>query len=330
MKRNNKSGSFTNNNLVSIIIPCYNAEKNLAETLNSIDNQTYRNIEVICVNDGSEDNTYKILKDWSNKTKLKNIIINQKNFGVSYSRNVGIEKASGKYIMFLDSDDLYSKYLVAILIDEIVSNNKDTAYCLFDRNIKDINANLNVNIVHQSQDDTMKNLLYNMSKISFACFIYKSDLLKYHNIRFDEDTKYMEDREFIWKYLCWCTNISFINCALYFYRINKNSATNKVATWERTKSLETVNRIEKYLLDSNCNFYNELKSYLYSRVVWTLTKNFAIGKNKELYNKFIHEYNVKKHMKKMLKDKQKSVKIGSILYLINPNVFYFILSKYNK
>ncbi len=317
--------------MVSIIVPCYNAEEYLIETLNSIENQTYKNIEIICINDGSIDNTKQILEKWHNETKTKNIIINQENHGVSYSRNVGIEKSNGTYIMFLDSDDLFRKELISILINEVEKKNKDTAYCKLKRNKKDFyNYDKKIDIIDQNQTEAMENLLYKMPEISFGCYIYKRDTLNKHNIRFDENLKYFEDREFNWKYLCWCKNISCINNILYYYRINMKSATKKTPTWNKTDSLKAVKKIEEYLEKNNCIFYNELRSYLYSRVIWAVAKTFAVGRQKELYDRFIHEYKIRNHMKRMLKDKQKSVVIGSLLYLINPNLFYFVLSKVNK
>lgn len=89
---------------ISIIIPCYNVEKYLPKCLDSIVNQTYKNLEIICINDGSTDNSLKILDGYKEKDD-RIIVINQKNRGLSETRNAGIKKASGKYIMFVDSDD---------------------------------------------------------------------------------------------------------------------------------------------------------------------------------------------------------------------------------
>ena len=90
--------------LISIIVPVYNVEKYLAECLDSLINQTYQYIEIICVNDGSVDNSKSILEEYASKDyRIK--IINQNNQGLSAARNPGMREASGKYIMFVDSDD---------------------------------------------------------------------------------------------------------------------------------------------------------------------------------------------------------------------------------
>ncbi len=100
-----KSKGIINSAKVSVVIPVYNTEKYLDECLNSVENQTLKEIEIICVNDGSTDNSLSVLeKHRSKDRRIK--IVNQKNAGVSAARNAGIKKASGEYIAFLDSDDI--------------------------------------------------------------------------------------------------------------------------------------------------------------------------------------------------------------------------------
>ena len=90
---------------ISIIVPIYNCEKYLKRCLESIINQTYNNLEIILLNDGSSDNSLKIIKEYKKKDN-RIIVIDKKNTGVSDTRNIGIQKASGKYICFCDSDDV--------------------------------------------------------------------------------------------------------------------------------------------------------------------------------------------------------------------------------
>ena len=90
---------------VSIIIPVYNAEKYLKRCLDSVLSQTLKDIEIICVNDGSTDNSIQILKEYGSKIK----VINQENQGLSVARNTGLKEAKGEFVAFLDSDDYYNK-----------------------------------------------------------------------------------------------------------------------------------------------------------------------------------------------------------------------------
>lgn len=109
---------------ISIIIPCYNVEKYLPKCLDSIVNQTYKNLEIICINDGSTDNTLDLL----NKYKLNDsriVVIDQENSGVSAARNNGLNYVTGDYIMFVDSDDWIDLYTCEIALNKALSNDYD-------------------------------------------------------------------------------------------------------------------------------------------------------------------------------------------------------------
>ena len=114
---------------ISIIIPVWNAEEFLVETINSVLNQTYKNIEIICINDGSSDNSLKVLKEIQKNYKDKIIVIDQENQGGSAARNVGLDKATGDYIAFLDNDDLYHPQYLEILYYKLKENNCDVSIC---------------------------------------------------------------------------------------------------------------------------------------------------------------------------------------------------------
>jgi len=119
-----------NNKIVSVIVPVYNGEKYIVETIKSILNQSYENIEIIICDNNSTDNTLTLLKKFK---KEKNIqIVNCKKKGVSHARNMAIEKAKGDYIAFLDSDDLWYKNKIKKQIEFMENNNVDLCYCKYD------------------------------------------------------------------------------------------------------------------------------------------------------------------------------------------------------
>ena len=112
---------------ISVIVPCYNVERFIKKCLESLVNQTYKNLEIICIDDCSTDNTLKILKEY--EKKYSNIVIyrNEKNSGLSFTRNAGLEKASGDYIGFIDSDDYVDKSFYKKLMSSIIKNNSEVA-----------------------------------------------------------------------------------------------------------------------------------------------------------------------------------------------------------
>ena len=164
-----------------------------------------------------------------------------------------------------------------------------------------------------------------MGSYGFVCYMYKKQLIEKINLKFDESTKYGEDREFNWKYLCHCRNAAWIDLPLYGYRINNDSATKSKASWRKTDLLVAVKRIEKYLVDRGCPFSEEFNSYMYARAMWAVAKTFAISKDLTLYNKLSKAYDVRKCMKRLLKDRNKLVAISSLFYLLSPAMYYRII-----
>ena len=117
--------------LISIVIPCYNCAKTVSRTLDSILYQTYKNLEIILVNDGSKDNTQNVLETYAkNDARIK--IVNQTNHGVAYARNNGIKNATGKFMMFLDSDDNYTTPVaIEKMMETLKKENADMTVCRF-------------------------------------------------------------------------------------------------------------------------------------------------------------------------------------------------------
>ena len=196
---------------LSIIIPVYNGEKYIGPCLSSILDNDYFDYELIIINDGSTDNSKKIIENIAdNRIKL----FNNRNYGVSYSRNYGIEKASGKYIMFVDADDFldtqwHSKVLCQLKNDDI--------YIFSNKNVSDNKKILSRQIVGVNGDGIM--IAAPFSKI------YKKSLLQEKNIRFNEKIINGEDMLFNLKSIKECNTLKIINLSFYKYRINFGSAT---------------------------------------------------------------------------------------------------------
>lgn len=212
---------------VSVIIPVYNIEKYLSRCLDSIVSQTYQNLEIICVNDGSTDNSLNILEQYQ---KLDNrvIIITTENFGQGAARNKGIEVATGKYIMFSDSDDFMSSNMVEVLVDSIKQSGSEVVASDFYTNNAHIelqnqkyflykqfpNINQNTKFVNIDVNDIM-NYLY----VTVTCWgkIFTADFLKNNNILFppnniNDDVIFWAD---VYSHL---KSLAYTPQALYFYR----------------------------------------------------------------------------------------------------------------
>jgi len=216
------------NNLISIIVPCYNQGQFLDETLLSVFNQTYANWECIIVNDGSKDNTKEIAENWIKKDSRYKYF-DKENGGLSSARNLGLENVKGDFIQFLDSDDCIEKTKFEKSLNELKSSkNTDVKvvvsnFRMFTDNINNTSepyCNLNAEVL------SFENLLYNWDEsftIPIHCALFDSSL--FNKFRFPEHLKSKED------WVMWvslfhnnCKGI-FINETLAFYRINSASMT---------------------------------------------------------------------------------------------------------
>ena len=143
---------------VSIIVPIYNGEKYIKRCLNSLIKQTYKNLEIICVNDGSKDNTMDILNKLQKKDK-RIVIIDKENTGVSDTRNTAIKKSTGKYVCFCDIDDIYELNYVEKMLNYIKAKKVDAVRCNF--KVIDINDN----IIDKGNLDSLNDLKLNKDSI---------------------------------------------------------------------------------------------------------------------------------------------------------------------
>lgn len=211
--------------LVSIIVPMYNVEKYIEKCITSLIEQTYKNCEIIIVNDGSEDKS----KEIAEKIAIQNNnikIINQKNSGVSVARNTGIENANGDYIIFVDADDYLAEDFVEYMVKLIKTNNSEFAYSISNFKKENEEKTRNEFIKEISNEESVGLLL--SPDVTVGCWnkIYKKDMLTKNNIFFKTDLFYGEGLFFIISVSKYAKNITIGNKKVYYYRRNnENSAT---------------------------------------------------------------------------------------------------------
>lgn len=266
---------------VSVIIPIYNGGNEIARCLNSLIQQTLRDIEIICLNDGSKDDTLMILKKYADNDK-RIIIIDKENTGVSDTRNIGIKKASGKYICFGDHDDYFEKDYLEIMYNTIKKQNVDIVRCNY------IMLDSNQEIVLKGKFNGICNILLTDKRIkneiipmclggSIPCYtplliIDKSKL----KVEFPTDVGMMEDFVFYIELLATINSMYVIEDELYNYCINDKGASNNVDNYERNiLNILKVNKIirkilkenkletEKNINNLNLNHLNSIADYIF-------------------------------------------------------------------
>lgn len=223
--------------LVSMIIPLYNSADYVAECIISCLNQTYKNIEILVVDDGSTDNSLDVARDIAKRDKRVRVF-HKKNGGVSSARNLGIEKSTGDYLCFIDADD----YLENDFIEKMASCmiERDADFCFSDRVWISDNAPSELHSIIISPSEAERQLLG--TKINVGCWnkIYSRNCIE--EIRFDEKLFYGEGLKFIVLVAHSAKRIAICNCASYHYRrVNPESATTKF-------SLDKMNNGDKSLL----------------------------------------------------------------------------------
>ena len=268
---------------ISIIVPVYNAEKYLDVCLSSLVNQTFRDFEIIVINDGSNDNSEKIIKKF--KKRYPEMIKNYSfpNQGISKTRNYGIKKASGKYISFIDSDDYVDVKFLEAMYERISKTKSDICVCDYytvneDEEIKEFRLD-------DFEESNIKSNPQLLLKINSSPWnkLFKKSL--FNDLEF-ENIKY-EDLLLIPKILCSAKKIVKLNECLNFYRIREFSETTVVdeKVFDILKILDNLNNyFKKINIFDSC--YQEVEYFnIYRLTIYIIQQRYQ--KNKKIKNQFI-------------------------------------------
>ncbi len=248
---------------VSIIIPVYNVEKYIKRCIDSVIEQTYSNIEILLIDDGSSDLSGKICNDYLKKeNRIK--VFHKNNGGLSDARNFGIEKATGEYYSFIDSDDKVDKDFIKILIENLKTSEADISCCKMKKFTNEIDTiKLENKINTFTGHEALKNMLYQQNIDSSVCNkIFKKCIFK--NIRFPVG-KYFEDLGTTYKLLYNSNKVVVSNSELYFYYQRESSIIHK-KNEKRIDDLQyNLNEIEKYI-NSNSKNLDLKKAFLARKI----------------------------------------------------------------
>ena len=212
------------NKLISIIVPIYNVEKYLKKCIDSIINQTYTNLEIILVDDGSKDNSGKICDEYAKKD-IRIKTIHKKNEGVSETRNVGLKVSTGEYIGFVDPDDYIEKDMYEVLIKNLEKENADisiiSSYEVYENKIIH-NKKDGIYLVMNSEETIIKMNSFGYFGVGLWDKLYKKDLFK--NLDFPKGKK-SEDWYIIYKLIDKARKIVYDSIPKYYYYQRNGSIT---------------------------------------------------------------------------------------------------------
>lgn len=302
---------------ISILIPCYNVEKYVSTCLDSIINQTFCDIEIICVNDGSTDSTYSVLCEYKKKDRRIKII-NKLNTGYGDSMNIAIDNAKGEYIGIVESDDFIEENMYETLYQIAKKNKTEITRCCYYK----LNGNVNTYIAY---DDVPKNEVVNpclernifWQDPSIWAAIYKKDWINKNGIKFlkTPGASY-QDTSFSFKCYALCTRFIMTDKAFVHYRVDNptssiNSKDKAYSVCKEWKEIYRFIRADKklvHLLDIAQNLEFCTYAWNFKRLRGSLKYKFII---RWIYEIILHlfkgEINIKKYDVRILKKIKKNI-----------------------
>ena len=277
---------------VSVIVPVYNTENYLEKCLDSLVKQTLKDIEIIVINDCSTDNSKKILEKYKNKYNNIKLINNTKNKGIGYNRNLGIEKAKGKYVSFIDSDDYVEHNMLEEMYNKAEKENLDIVMCNFYKMLeKDDGTTIEISSKHQIpffENTALIDRPRLLLDVELAPWnkIFKKDLI--NDIRFPQDIKY-EDTVFVVKAMAKAKTIGMIDKKFNYYLVRNTSETGVM-----DKKVFDILTITKMIVEElkSKDYYDVIEKYVEAMTIRNLfryTLQQRNQKDKKVRNEFINQ-----------------------------------------
>lgn len=245
---------------ISVIVPVYNIEKYLNDCIDSLINQTYKNIEILLIDDGSKDNSGNICDEYAQKdSRIK--VIHQENGGLSKARNTGLDNASGEYIMFCDSDDLFTPIACEVLLNEIESKNAD--YVIANYQNCDEDGTLWHNPVFDKEKFknfrlSIKDYIHSFYIMNSGVWnkIFRKSFIDKLNLRFIEKLP-AEDAMFTTYCFIKAKSVYYINDIVYLYRQREGDS---ISTNANVKYFDGINKAYRHIYlnfkeNKEINFY---------------------------------------------------------------------------
>ena len=281
--------------LISVIIPAYNIEEYIDRCLESVCNQTYSNLEIIVIDDGSTDKTPLILDNWQKKdARIR--VIHKENEGVSKARNKGIESANGDYIGFVDGDDMISPDMLEFLYDNLVKANAQISHCGYQMVFPDRRDNYHGpgEKIEQDNHRGLKDLLEgSIVEPGLWNKLYKKEL--FEGLRLNENIKYNEDLLLNYYLFKKASKSIFVDEMKYFYMVRSNSATGSI---NNNKIIDPILVLQEIMK----NEQGETLNILIRRYINVLT-NFIVMNKKALSKETVEfQKEMKQDLSRIFKD----------------------------
>lgn len=312
--------------MISVIVPIYNVEKYLSKCIESILSQTYKDLEIILVNDGSIDNSGKVCEEYKKKDRRIKVI-HKENGGLSDARNVGIEISKGEYIAFIDSDDWIDEEYIEVLYKLLIENNADISICSFTKvynedvvNIRGLTKEYKESIC--SGLESLKNLNTDKHTEYIVAWnkLYRRNMFK--DLRFPKG-KIHEDEFLVPILLHRANSIVYTSRKLVYYRQRNDSITGVGFTLKKLDYLEALeNRINYY----KSKKINDMCMREMTLLGYTVMSYYKFSDNLNAQESFMCKEKLKSIMRNVIKDYKirKYDKFKMILFYVKPRLYLAI------
>ena len=319
------------NFLISVIVPAYNAEKCIRKCINSVLKQTYKCYEIIIVNDGSSDHTKEICEEFlCAHEEIK--LINSENRGVSGARNLGLQKASGRYVFFLDADDT----IFSDTLEVLAKNTADTDWIIgnfvsYNEKTKSQMYNLQYfqEMCHKGIPDELPELVKCRNFHFVWGKLYDSNIIKANGLLFDRSYDYGEDLLFNLNYFIHISSFVIIQKALYKYNYHLESGLSHKVQMDEWKIQRSLCKSVEEVLNACSHLKDDTKEkmnhFYYSQCIASVERAILLNDNKKIYEILSSPY-----FQKILEQENKAGRIKKIDYILLKNHFgkvYYILHK---
>ena len=311
---------------VSVIVPVYNGAEYIGGTLDSIINQDFNGFEVIVIDDGSTDNSLEIIEERLSKSAIAHEIVHQENSGVSSARNLGIEKAQGEYLVFVDSDD----YITGNHLFELYNGETDFSLIQFiKKEGKKVSTPHHISKRLMQCDELIEMELNMQMPFNFWQLMYKASIINDNDIRFNPDYIYGEDIEFALKALSFGNEVAINNEVTYYYIQHDDSAI-KTSEYRRFEVVEIFENLAEF-------YKNQGRDDLADLIITSRVPKAIFGNmNYFFYNDYdfdevmakMQELDLLTKLSKYEGDSKFKYKIKT--FLLNPKIYYKTWKKFKN
>ena len=333
---------------LSVIVPTYNSSNTIERLIHSLSNQIFKDFEIVFIDDNSTDNTVDlILKALENSNIPSQLIVNETNKGPGYSRNRGLEKANGDYIVFIDSDDIVREDHLSTFYENIKGHDSvfvkglkvDDEGNLFDFKVDRFDSIIELSIrnnhIIKATDIINLEMLMEIP-FSFVLMLYKKEIILNNDIRFNEEFNYGEDTEFAIRYLSNCDDVKFVNKYTYYYYQEEESIS-RFSSLDRFESVQLFEGLYDYFN----GFSNPVFADLSEKLIHSRIPKFVFGNmNYFFYNDYDKDEIFKKMDELDLFNKLKEFNVYSkedwkfklkvVLFSLSPNVYYALWKRFKN